>query len=74
MLDAADGLHIWSYGSGVSTNLLFRLKDISQGATSDLYTDGGSSSILLYCTIARSGTTLTCDFYSDSAFNSVSHH
>lgn len=67
VIDASDGLAMWSYGSGIGENLQFRLKDFAGAVSAEIYSDGGTSSNLLYCTLSRSGDLLVFEMFSDEA-------
>jgi len=63
IIDASEGMVFWSYNN--NNSLRFTLTDYAN-IPGDIYTDYGTSSLLLYLTVKRNGTTLTADIYSDS--------
>ncbi|GAG25668.1 unnamed protein product, partial [marine sediment metagenome] len=68
MIDGNDGLLFFAYGN--NGNLRLSIRDYNTDTTDD-YFYGGTSTILLYVTIYRSGTTLTADIYMDSGRTSL---
>jgi hypothetical protein len=68
MQTANDGIVVWAYSS--ASDLRFYVSDYNLD-NSDFYTDGGTSSNLLYMTFIRNGSTSTLDIYSDSGRTSL---
>jgi len=62
-LTANDGLIVVVYGN--TSNFQIQIRDENTDTT-DLYTYGGTSTPILYCTAKRNSTTFTLDVYSDS--------
>lgn len=67
-ITANDGILFFAYIN--NNNLNFTLKDYNTDL-SDVYTDGGASSDILYCTAERLATTSTVKIYSDSGRTSL---
>ena len=60
---ANDGIHCFAFNEGGSMKI--KLQDESN-KNQDIYTDGGTTTNLLYCIFKRIGTTATLEIYSDS--------
>jgi len=67
-ITAGDGLRVVAYGNTNNFQIQIRDENIVAG---DVYTYGGTSTPLLYCTVKRNGTTFTLDVYSDSGRTSL---
>jgi hypothetical protein len=65
---ANDGIVVWAYSS--ASALRIYLSDYNTD-NSDFYTDGGTSSNLLYCSFKRSSTTANLYIYSNAARTSL---